>query len=1751
MMDNVSTTSDKSNSSLTYEDYLKLATDPQSTVVLELDPNGIIQYISKQWLKIVSFKGNGNSHELPIWKPIKDLIKGDLNDKLVFERAMELMLQNDNISYTVTFTTLDDLIFEASGILILTDNKVPSHTMWIIKPFVDINPLGTANSNLTNQFYQINDPQFWKKLGYGATYLNDYLNEIVNSNIVNEVDLPSPRLELCRVCECFVPDWWLELHCQTCIVEHRIESIIQLLHDNLVDQLNLLTKLIDNNNDSNNDNNITTTTTTTTTTNTTSTTITTTSDNNNQNILLEHFTYKGLPLEYKSTSHVINIIYSLIQLCQWAININTSELILKYHKFNSNRTNSGITKNTTNHDHLMSFLKQNRDDHNNNETPQESQENTGWSFEFSPNTKSNIKRIQLWKNPLNNIDNQEVLQLDINTNGLSLLINDTIQLAKEKVDAVVRLDNTMTYSWTIKNEINNDILKVINNQLEINSYELLNTKKELFSTKLDDLDSTRGIDNTDDEKLPKLESPQPSKRKFFADSYLQNNEIPSLSTQPEVNKKINSNNNNLSNLSVPNSESLVPDIIAPKPISQKSSRSVTPSTQLDFEKNTNNIIVHPTIRQEDDSIIVGDMSIKNDRSDAVGSVVSNSDLKIETSNSNILKTADLNNDNSTANISVPLQRIRNRISEPVIYSSNNMEKSENNNNALYPKAFSTISLTPRRGSPLLIQRPNSIKAPLLLSEKSPLNSPFITGREFLTPEQYPNILNSPNQPLSPLLLATNHFKSPIPSIKDYDILKPISKGAYGSVYLARKKLTGEYFAIKVLKKSDMITKNQVTNIKSERAIMMVQSEKSYVAKLFATFQNKEHLFLVMEYLPGGDLAALIKMMDYLPDKWCRQYLSEIVCSVDDMHQEGIIHHDLKPDNLLIDSKGHIKLIDFGLSRAGLVKRHKVIYASDKPSSIISSNLSTPESISSSNTIPYRARKLSNSKQHMDSIDSSRQTPRSTSIIDPIYSIGNDIHSLKRTESQLSFSMIDVSRSSTPPPPTLLNSQIATASTTSARTVTGGSHIDSSISTSGNVLIGNTSSEMENQTLSHNISTPERPRIGSIDSQELRITTVNSTASKININSTNNSVSAAMSDLALFHPGNPKKNKRFFGTPDYLAPETIQGTGEDENCDWWSVGCIFFELLLGYPPFHASTPEKVFEKILTCDIQWPEFSSIEEEKEVISPEAKDLILKLLVLDPKKRLGSKGVEEIKNHPYLKDVDWKNVYEEEASFVPNIDNPEDTDYFDSRGVAFQDFDDDSPKHNEEHRFEVENTSSLNQGTSISNSNSDIPEIQTSMIPNPSLQTDISSTPSSVKWKSLSSSSPSYKEREGTRDMVDKPMNKLSISSVLESLSTDISTGPRNSTKSLSLAIPAHMRERRVSKLSESQTEFGSFSFRNLSALDKANKDAINRLKNEHMNEFSGHRRRSSGSQAGSSSDNSFGKARTSRLSINGSPAINSITKNIKSDNSSIRSCSPDRSISLDQSITSRKGSNASVLESSMNINPLITNATNLHSNNSLYFSDTESPIAAKFKSPLSPSYAALPQKTRSLQISSTKQRRSSSETGSETDDRLNAVSRVNFLRYRRRSQRRSGNTNQEIGYQLDILLCEPIPIHRYRATKDLESLGCTVVSCGAGDELVSRATSGVKFDLIITTLRLKKLGSIDIVKLLRRTYGINSNTPVIAITNYYQEAYNSQAFDEVVEKPVDIEDLRRIIAKYALKKSQEEEDTIFSDNDDFHLT
>jgi serine/threonine-protein kinase RIM15 len=249
-------------------------------------------------------------------------------------------------------------------------------------------------------------------------------------------------------------------------------------------------------------------------------------------------------------------------------------------------------------------------------------------------------------------------------------------------------------------------------------------------------------------------------------------------------------------------------------------------------------------------------------------------------------------------------------------------------------------------------------------------------------------------------------------------------------------------------------------------------------------------------------------------------------------------------------------------------------------------------------------------------------------------------------------------------------------------------------------------------------------------------------------------------MALFDPNDT--TRKFVGTPDYLAPETIDGSGQDGMVDWWAIGCILFEFLYGYPPFHDESPEKVFENILARRIDWPEV----DEGEDVSCSAKDIMNKLMCLDSTKRLGAGGASEVKNHSFFADINWDTLFEDDTPFIPAPEHPEDTDYFDSRGLT---------------------------GTLP-----DFPE------------EDTSDDPSKLH---------THEERDK------EPFGLLRTK-------TESSILKRGGL--LPLSIPPHVREhsrRRDRRSSDppNEMDFGSFTFKNLPVLEKANKDTIERLRAE----------------------------------------------------------------------------------------------------------------------------------------------------------------------------------------------------------------------------------------------------------------------------------------------------------------------------------
>ncbi|KAJ1680083.1 hypothetical protein EV182_000714, partial [Spiromyces aspiralis] len=372
----------------------------------------------------------------------------------------------------------------------------------------------------------------------------------------------------------------------------------------------------------------------------------------------------------------------------------------------------------------------------------------------------------------------------------------------------------------------------------------------------------------------------------------------------------------------------------------------------------------------------------------------------------------------------------------------------------------------------------------------------------------------------------------LPSIKDFEFIKPISRGAYGRVYLVRKKTTNDLYAIKVMRKSDMIHKNMVSQVLTERrALSLLQTP--WVVRLFYAFDSRRHLFLVMDYLVGGDLAGLLQVWGVMEDDAARFYTAETACALEYLHRNGITHRDLKPDNLLVSADGHIKLTDFGLSQI-TVKDGEDTWSDMEE---------IPDRLSTARRGPKGSRTRGHTRASL-----LRRTHGKASAVP------------STAASMVSMSSAMEERSARPPP------------------------------------------------------TPHR-----------------------NVKRNNS-----------------KSSRRFLGTPDYLAPELLLGTGNDNAVDWWALGVCLFEFLTGYPPFTDESPEAIFKNILNHAIDWPE------EEGYIPDDAITLINTLLNPEPAKR---GGYREIQESTFFSEIDLERCHELVPPFIPEPEDDIDTSYFEAR--------------------------------------------------------------------------------------------------------------------------------------------------------------------------------------------------------------------------------------------------------------------------------------------------------------------------------------------------------------------------------------------------------------------------------------------------------------------------------------------------------
>ncbi|KAJ0059047.1 hypothetical protein NL108_007306, partial [Boleophthalmus pectinirostris] len=139
------------------------------------------------------------------------------------------------------------------------------------------------------------------------------------------------------------------------------------------------------------------------------------------------------------------------------------------------------------------------------------------------------------------------------------------------------------------------------------------------------------------------------------------------------------------------------------------------------------------------------------------------------------------------------------------------------------------------------------------------------------------------------------------------------------------------------------------------------------------------------------------------------------------------------------------------------------------------------------------------------------------------------------------------------------------------------------------------------------------------------------------------------------------DKQVCGTPEYIAPEVILRQGYGKPVDWWAMGIILYEFLVGCVPFFGDTPEELFGQVVNDEIIWPD------EEDALPTDAQDLITRLLRQNPMERLGTGGTAEVKMHTFFLGLDWNGLLRQKAEFIPQLETDEDTSYFDTRSDRY----------------------------------------------------------------------------------------------------------------------------------------------------------------------------------------------------------------------------------------------------------------------------------------------------------------------------------------------------------------------------------------------------------------------------------------------------------------------------------------------------
>ncbi|KAI9030943.1 kinase-like domain-containing protein [Phycomyces nitens] len=151
------------------------------------------------------------------------------------------------------------------------------------------------------------------------------------------------------------------------------------------------------------------------------------------------------------------------------------------------------------------------------------------------------------------------------------------------------------------------------------------------------------------------------------------------------------------------------------------------------------------------------------------------------------------------------------------------------------------------------------------------------------------------------------------NLQTFHLLRTLGTGSFGRVHLVQSKLNNKFYALKVLKKADVVRSKQVEHTRNERAILMSISHP-FLINLWSTFQDDSNLYMVMDYVPGGELFSILRKKKRFSENTARFYAAEVLLGLIYLHNKDILYRDLKPENILLDAQGNIKIADFGFAK---------------------------------------------------------------------------------------------------------------------------------------------------------------------------------------------------------------------------------------------------------------------------------------------------------------------------------------------------------------------------------------------------------------------------------------------------------------------------------------------------------------------------------------------------------------------------------------------------------------------------------------------------------------------------------------------------------------------------------------------------------------------------------------------------------------------------------------------------------------------